>query len=162
MKFLKIINLSILCILIFSCNSNNEYKEYKTNGVIDSIVYKVFVRQVELDRGVGADDKLIITKNKSTGADILTFRGTFDGIPANYSYYCYGTEEEKGETSFKNGSINTRHTVILTRKDYDHSNHFLHKYYIDNELVLIKDEDTGRGIFVPQILDKRIIDYDKK
>lgn len=143
----------LLTIIFFLISSSSLVKA-------QSKIYKVYVLPNELKRGVGPEMTLKITK-KGTGGDILTFRGTMHGQRAWYSYYSYGTEEEKGEVKLRNG-ITTRHTIILAKKDTDSYNHFLHKYYLNGQLVLIRDENTGRDIFVPFVLHESMMNlYDK-
>lgn len=164
MKNFQSISVILFVFLFYSCSTNPNYKVYKTGDVIDSTVYSEYVVKKEIDRGVGKETELVISKGKLGRGDILTFRGSFKGTPASYSFQCFGTEKDKGDYKFKNG-ITTHHTRIAATKDYDDvygSVHYLHKYYIDGELVLIRDEDVAKDIFAPHILNKKMIDYNGK
>ncbi len=165
MKYLDFIKILLLSSLIYSCNSNNDYKIYKTNGEVDSIVYKVYLNTKQLERGV-KDASVVITKGKLPGrGDIITFTATNSRGPswlAYAKYITYGTEEEKGEGKLLNGTKVTRHTIILADANYNRANHWLHKYYIDDKLVLISDEDTESGGFRNIVLDERLVDLDKQ
>lgn len=152
------VSIIVVIVFIVSCGSNSEYKEYKTNNVLDYVTYKMYHTESDIKRGISPVSKFKISKDQFGRLNLITISGKYNNINAEYQYLCYGGEEDKGDYILDNGMI-TRLKISEATKTTDVQRgtiHFLYKYYIGDKIALIKDKNIFENTWHTIILDKRM------